>query len=207
MKSNRALAPLTLAVAGLGTAVLAACGGSSTPVAAATPAPTAAPTTAAPATAAPTAAAPTTAAPTTAAPRTPAQTTPAAPAATQAAPQVIIVQPAPVQTQTQYVQVPDVTSTYARPSYRFQLILGYSGHPAGPFVPMHTGPNASTPQVQPVYDGDYYSFDCQTYGGPVYGDWGTSYLWDRVTASGQVLGYISDEWVHTGSDSRVLPSC
>jgi hypothetical protein len=197
MRNQRAAIAGSAVVALACVSVLAGCGGASPT----SSMPVAAPTTAAP-TVAPTTAAPTTAPPTAAA-------TAPTPAATQAPPQVIVVQPAPVQVQTQYVPVPapNYGGTYVRPASTFQLILGSSGHPDGPFVPMHTGPNASTAQVQRVYDGEYYSFDCQTYGGPVYGDWGTSYLWDRVVSGGQVLGYISDEWVHTGSDAAVLPSC
>jgi hypothetical protein len=74
-------------------------------------------------------------------------------------------------------------------------------------VPVHLGRDAATNSVMNVYDGQSLLFDCQTRGGPVYGDWGTSNLWDRVVTGEQVPGYLSDEWVHTGSDGQVLPAC
>jgi hypothetical protein len=117
----------------------------------------------------------------------------------------------PSPAKTEYVvaspQSPTYVSPYARSQYSFEVILGNSGHPSGPWIPIHTGPDATTGTEMTVYDGQYVSVDCQTYGGSVFGDWGTTTLWDRVVTTEQVIGYISDEWVHTGSDSQVLPAC
>lgn len=130
------------------------------------------------------------------------------PAASQAPPQVVIVQPS--SEKTVYVPVPVqpvYPAPYSRPGVTLQVVLGISGHPAGPYVPIHIGPDATTSAVTDVYEGQSVIVDCQTQGGPVYGDWGTTTLWDRVITPEQVLGYLSDEWVHAGSNGQVLPSC
>jgi GH24 family phage-related lysozyme (muramidase) len=57
-------------------------------------------------------------------------------------------------------------------------------------------------------NGTRLSITCQTTGPRVSGTFGASTLWDRAVASdGQILGFVSDAYVQTGSDGRVAPEC
>ncbi|HVM69292.1 MAG TPA: peptidoglycan DD-metalloendopeptidase family protein [Gaiellaceae bacterium] len=73
---------------------------------------------------------------------------------------------------------------------------------AGPALTIRSGPGTGYAAVGSVADGAKVTIRCQASGQKVRGKFGTSTLWDNIGK-----GYVSDSYVHTGSDGRVAPSC
>jgi murein DD-endopeptidase MepM/ murein hydrolase activator NlpD len=73
---------------------------------------------------------------------------------------------------------------------------------SGPSLLVRTGPRRSADVVGSVADGATVTIRCQKRGDTVSGTYGTTDLWDRVAG-----GFVSDAYVHTGSDGRVAPDC
>ncbi|WP_037887071.1 SH3 domain-containing protein [Streptomyces viridochromogenes] len=65
------------------------------------------------------------------------------------------------------------------------------------------GPGTSYPIVRVLPEGAKIPIYCQTPGTTVTGPYGTSYIWDNID-DGE---FVSDAYVHTGSDGYVRPRC
>ncbi|MFF5635731.1 peptidase [Streptomyces sp. NPDC012825] len=77
-----------------------------------------------------------------------------------------------------------------------------------PVAPGHrlnvrSGPGTQYPIVRVLALDATVAISCQTYGEWVTGPYGTTRVWDRI-APGE---YVSDSYVHTGSDGLVAPRC
>lgn len=70
-------------------------------------------------------------------------------------------------------------------------------------VNVRKGPGTDFPVVRRLPEGARVEVRCQRHGQRVSGPYGTSDVWDNI-APGQ---YISDTYVHTGSDGMVAPRC
>ena len=81
---------------------------------------------------------------------------------------------------------------------------GISGRVNTSGIPLHvrSGASLSSSIVGTVADGAYVTIHCQKRGGSVTGTYGTSTLWDKISA-----GYVSDAYVSTGSDGQIAPTC
>ncbi|KIZ19792.1 hypothetical protein [Streptomyces natalensis] len=73
----------------------------------------------------------------------------------------------------------------------------------GQQVRVRTGPSTSHPVVRKLAGGSWVGIHCQRRGQRITGPYGTTDIWDNI-APGQ---YVSDAYVHTGSDGPVAPSC
>lgn len=67
---------------------------------------------------------------------------------------------------------------------------------------VRSGPSTGATAVGSVADGAKVTITCQKHGTSVNGTYGTTTLWDFIGS-----GYISDAYVHTGSDGQVAPTC
>lgn len=67
---------------------------------------------------------------------------------------------------------------------------------------IRSGPSTSASKVGSVADGAKVTITCQKNGSSVTGTYGTTTLWDFIGT-----GYVSDAYVHTGSDGQVAPTC
>lgn len=56
-------------------------------------------------------------------------------------------------------------------------------------------------------DGTPVTITCQTHGRAVAGPYGTTDLWDHVTAPDGQQGFASDAYINTGTAAQVAPSC
>ncbi|MFG3119943.1 MULTISPECIES: peptidase [unclassified Streptomyces] len=70
-------------------------------------------------------------------------------------------------------------------------------------VKVRKGPGTDYPVVRRLAEGARIEIRCQRHGERVSGPYGTSDIWDSI-GPGQ---YISDTYVHTGSDGMVAPRC
>ncbi|MCK7627327.1 SH3 domain-containing protein [Streptomyces sp. RS10V-4] len=70
-------------------------------------------------------------------------------------------------------------------------------------VNVRQGPGTDTPVVRQLAAGARVEIRCQRRGQWVTGPYGTSNIWDNI-GPGQ---YVSDTYVHTGSDGMVAPTC
>ncbi|GAB7031827.1 peptidase [Streptomyces sp. NPDC021749] len=70
-------------------------------------------------------------------------------------------------------------------------------------VKVRKGPGTDYPVVRRLAEGARIEIRCQRQGERVSGPYGTSDVWDSI-GPGQ---YISDTYVHTGSDGMVAPRC
>ncbi|WP_411071099.1 SH3 domain-containing protein [Streptomyces sp. cmx-4-25] len=86
-----------------------------------------------------------------------------------------------------------VTATTAT---RYPVAPGYR-------LNVRSGPGTQYPIVRALALGATVAISCQTYGEWVTGPYGTTRVWDRI-APGE---YVSDSYVHTGSDGLVAPRC
>ncbi|ARF59653.1 peptidase [Streptomyces gilvosporeus] len=73
----------------------------------------------------------------------------------------------------------------------------------GQQVRVRTGPSTSHPVVRKLAGGSWVGIHCQRRGQQITGPYGTTDIWDNI-APGQ---YVSDAYVHTGSDGPVAPNC
>jgi surface antigen len=80
-----------------------------------------------------------------------------------------------------------------------------SGHvrTGGDNLVVRSGPGTSYAKVGRVSSGTRLDIICQTRGTTVKGRYGTSSWWDKIGQN----RYVSDAFVHTGSDGRVAPLC
>jgi surface antigen len=74
---------------------------------------------------------------------------------------------------------------------------------AGWTLTVRAAPSSSAPKVRELQDGAKVQIVCQLRGDQVSGTFGTSRLWNKLIRG----GYVSDTYVHTGSDGRVAPTC
>lgn len=81
-------------------------------------------------------------------------------------------------------------------SNRYQTASGYR-------VNVRSGPGTKYSVVRTLPAGSYVTVYCQTPGEWITGPYGTTNLWDNI-ADGE---YVSDAYVHTGSDGYVAPRC
>lgn len=94
-------------------------------------------------------------------------------------------------------------------SYKSQNSCGSSGNATGTIntsggpLNVRSGPGTGYAIVGTVNDGQKVTIYCQKNGETVTGTYGTTKLWDRI-GSGR---FVSDAYVHTGSDGRVAPWC
>lgn len=73
----------------------------------------------------------------------------------------------------------------------------------GQQVRVRQGPTTSAPVVRKLAGGAWVQVRCQRRGERVSGPYGTTDIWDNI-GPGQ---YVSDAYVHTGSDGPVAPRC
>ncbi len=78
-------------------------------------------------------------------------------------------------------------------------------YPVAPGVRLNvrSGPGTGYAIVRVLPEGINVSISCQTPGTTVSGYYGTSDIWDKI-GNGE---YVSDTYVHTGSDGYVAPRC
>jgi hypothetical protein len=69
------------------------------------------------------------------------------------------------------------------------------------------GAKTGATEVRRFRDGDRVRIVCQKRGQRVTGKFGTSRLWDLVDLGNGRGAYVTDTYVHTGSDGRVAPNC
>ena len=67
------------------------------------------------------------------------------------------------------------------------------------------GPNPGSAELARLAPGTKVRISCQTQGPAVAGTYGTSTLWNRITAP--VAGFIPDSYTYTGSDGRIAGDC
>lgn len=89
-------------------------------------------------------------------------------------------------------------ATVRAASYRrsFQIAPGQQ-------VRVRQGPTTSAPVVRKLAGGSWVQIRCQRSGERVTGPYGTTDIWDNI-GPGE---YVSDAYVHTGSDGPVAPQC
>ncbi|MBJ7906726.1 SH3 domain-containing protein [Streptomyces sp. NPDC003656] len=80
-----------------------------------------------------------------------------------------------------------------------------TAYPIAPGVSLdvRSGPGTGYGIIRVLPAGSSVQIYCQTTGTTVNGYYGTSNIWDNIS-SGQ---YVSDAYVHTGSDGYVAPRC
>ncbi|WP_329219939.1 SH3 domain-containing protein [Streptomyces sp. NBC_01485] len=78
-------------------------------------------------------------------------------------------------------------------------------YPIAPGVRLNvrSGPGTSYPIVRVLAEGTTVPIYCQTPGTTVTGPYGTTNIWDSIADS----QFVSDAYVHTGSDGYVAPHC
>ncbi|MGW5659699.1 SH3 domain-containing protein [Streptomyces sp. NPDC003758] len=81
--------------------------------------------------------------------------------------------------------------------------LTYYSIAPGVSVNVRSGPGTSYSNVRVLPEGSKVPIFCQTPGTTVTGYYGTSNIWDNID-NGE---YVSDTYVHTGSDGYVAPRC
>jgi cell wall-associated NlpC family hydrolase len=74
---------------------------------------------------------------------------------------------------------------------------------AGTALTVRAEPTSHSAAVGTRANGTTITIVCQAYGESVTGRYGTTRVWDRLKAG----GYVSDAFVHTGSDGLVAPLC
>ena len=74
---------------------------------------------------------------------------------------------------------------------------------AGDDLVVRSGPGTGYAKVGRISSGATIDIVCQTHGTTVNGRYGTSSWWDKIGAN----RYVSDVFVHTGSDGRVAQLC
>ncbi|MFG3039980.1 SH3 domain-containing protein [Streptomyces sp. NPDC048330] len=79
---------------------------------------------------------------------------------------------------------------------RYEVAPGYR-------VNVRSGPSTKYAIVRTLALGATVAIHCQKYGEWVGGPYGTTNIWDCI-ATGE---YVSDAYVHTGSDGMVAPRC
>ena len=89
------------------------------------------------------------------------------------------------------------TATTATAAVRY-----YSVAP-GVRLNVRSGPGTGYPVVRVLAEGARVPIYCQTPGTTVTGPYGTSSIWDSIGDG----AYVSDAYVHTGSDGYVAPRC
>ena len=78
-------------------------------------------------------------------------------------------------------------------------------YPIAPGVRLNvrSGPGTSYPIVKVLPEGTKVPIFCQTPGTTITGPYGTTNIWDNIADS----QFVSDAYVHTGSDGYVAPRC
>lgn len=97
-------------------------------------------------------------------------------------------------------------STNVFASVMYYTVSTSSGVP----VNMRSGPGTSYPIMASIPSGTKVPVYCYKTGTTVTGKYGTSNIWDQVayTVNGVTnIGYVSDTYVYTGSDSPVVIKC
>lgn len=95
------------------------------------------------------------------------------------------------------------TNAFAVMSY---TVSSSSGAP----INMRSGPSTSYPIMASIPSGTKVPVYCYKTGQTVTGKYGTSNVWDQIqyTVNGVTnIGYVSDTYVYTGSDSPVVIKC
>ncbi|POX38471.1 hypothetical protein C3486_22870 [Streptomyces sp. Ru73] len=84
-------------------------------------------------------------------------------------------------------------------------VSAYRSYPIAPGYRLNvrSGPSTGAAVVRTLPAGSSVPIRCQRTGQRVIGPYGTSDIWDCI-GSGQ---YVSDTYVHTGSDGFVAPRC
>ncbi|MEV6332884.1 SH3 domain-containing protein [Streptomyces sp. NPDC051909] len=79
-------------------------------------------------------------------------------------------------------------------------------YPVAPGVRLNvrSGPGTQYPIIRTLPLGVTVPVYCQTYGTWVNGPYGTTNIWDKIDDGAE---YVSDAYVHTGSDGLVASRC
>ena len=72
---------------------------------------------------------------------------------------------------------------------------------SGSGVFVRSGPGTAASPVGTVFGSQYVALSCSTYGDQV----GSTSVWDYIVSP--VHGYVSDHYVHTGTNNPVVSSC
>ncbi|MGX1545361.1 SH3 domain-containing protein [Streptomyces adustus] len=83
------------------------------------------------------------------------------------------------------------------------LTLTYYPIAPGVTVNVRNGPGTGYGIVRVLAEGSKVAIFCQTPGTTVTGTYGTTNIWDSID-DGE---YVSDAYVHTGSDGYIRPRC
>ncbi|MGW9440457.1 peptidase [Streptomyces sp. NPDC055607] len=89
-----------------------------------------------------------------------------------------------------------VVAVTAANATRYPVAPGYR-------LNVRSGPGTQYPLVRSLPLNATVAISCQKYGETVTGPYGTTNIWDSI-APGE---YVSDSYVHTGSDGLVAPRC
>ncbi|MET9387140.1 SH3 domain-containing protein [Streptomyces sp. NPDC002928] len=81
--------------------------------------------------------------------------------------------------------------------------LTYYSIAPGVRLNVRSGPGTSYTVVRVLAEGSKVPIFCQTPGTSVTGPYGTTNIWDNIDDS----QYVSDAYVHTGSDGYIRPRC
>ncbi len=73
---------------------------------------------------------------------------------------------------------------------------------AGASLTVRSGPGTGYAAIGSVANGTHVTIRCQKRGQSITGTYGTTTLWDDIGN-----GFVSDAYVHTGSDGQVAPTC
>ncbi|MFJ8826316.1 SH3 domain-containing protein [Streptomyces sp. NPDC102467] len=97
---------------------------------------------------------------------------------------------------TAATQTVATTETMAAATGSYAVAPGYT-------VNVRSGPGTQYRVVRRLPQGARVTINCQKPGQSVTGPYGTTKLWDNIG----VGEYVSDSYVHTGSDGYVAPRC
>ena len=101
----------------------------------------------------------------------------------------------------------------ASPSTSVKTVLRFASYGTarsivpGQTVPVMTQPHTAARVLAHLPDGAPAGIVCTTHGDSVHGNWGQTSLWDRISYSGQTVGWISDGLLYTGTNAAVAPQC
>lgn len=89
-------------------------------------------------------------------------------------------------------------------SNAFAAVTAYTY--ASPSLNLRTDASLSAPVIASIPYHATVTIDCVKYGPAVTNSYGTSTIWDHVTYGGKT-GFVSDQWVWTGTSNPVAPVC
>ena len=124
----------------------------------------------------------------------------------QPQPPTVVIQQAP---QVVTVPAPAPVTIVQAPAPAVQAGPGvgnsYPINSEGSLINVRVNPSTVSQIIGQVGQDQYVTIDCTQYGDAVTGPWGTTTLWDHISAP--YNGYVSDMWVNTASGKPVVSAC